>query len=233
MKMLKTIVGLMFLPGLMILVSSVVCAQSFTNHWLESSQRYYKITTAEDGMYRLTYEDLSSAGIAINTLNPRNIQIFHRGEEQAIYVRGQNTGVFGVDDYIDFYGRRNDGALDSGLYVTPEAHTNGYHSLFSDSTAYFLTWSLSQPGKRISTFYENNILNLPAEDYELKEIVETFDDEYSIGLHYPLGQARAESYLSAFDHGEGWTGMRIRQGQFKDVQFQGMSQAVFPVQNLS
>jgi hypothetical protein len=227
MKMLKTIVGLMFLPGLMILVSSVVCAQSFTNHWLESSQRYYKITTAEDGIYRLSYEDLSSAGIAINTLNPRNIQIFHRGEEQAIYVRGQNTGVFGVDDYIDFYGRRNDGALDSGLYVTPEAHTNGYHSLFSDSTAYFLTWSLSQPGKRISTFYENNILNLPAEDYELKEIVETFDDEYSIGLHYPLGQARAESYLSAFDHGEGWTGMRIRQGQFKDVQFQGMSQAVF------
>lgn len=226
MKILKIILRLLSLPVLFILANHNLNAQSFGNDWIKSSQRYYKITTAEDGIYRLTHQDLSAAGIPVNTLIPRNIQLFHRGQEQAIHVNGQSSGVFGVDDYIEFYGKRNEGALDSALYVTPRAHTNNYYSLFSDSTAYFLTWSLNEPGKRISTFFENNILNLPAETYELKEVLVSYNNDYSIGLHYPLGQAGAESYLSAFDHGEGWTGSRIGRGQFRDFEFPDLNQKV-------
>jgi hypothetical protein len=209
-----------------LLIPVVGYSQPFANDWIVPTQQYYKITTADDGIYRISYDDLIDAGIPVSAINPRNIQIFHRGNEQAILVQGQNTGTISPGDYIEFYGKRNDGWQDTELYVSSDAHKNLYHSLYSDSTAYFLTWTLNENGKRINTFRENNVLGLPAEPYHLNKKIELFSNQYSTGLHYPLGVPGAESYLSAFDYGEGWTGTALRQGQYLDILFEGLDQAV-------
>ena len=58
------------------------------------NQQYYKIPVAKDGIYRLTYTDLQNAGFPVGSIDPRRIQIFHRGVEQRITVQGEGDAVF-------------------------------------------------------------------------------------------------------------------------------------------
>ena len=201
-------------------------AQEYGNEWIVSSQKYYKLSTAQDGIYRITYNELASIGFPVNR-DPRNIQIFHRGVEQAIIIEDQTDASFDPDDYIEFYGKKNDGTLDQELYIDPGAHKRKYHNFYSDTTAYFLTWSLSETGKRMERpFDEDNVLNLPAEPHHINEINNIFTESYAAGLRYPIGGDVADSYLSAFDYGEGWTGTFFTKGQSRDVIFSGLGNVV-------
>src|SRR5690606_33365205 len=111
---------------------------------------YYKIPTAQDGVYRLSYTTLSASSIDINRLDPRDIRVFHRGEEVAVYVAGQEDGQFNTSDYLDFVGKRNEGTLDVGLYGDADIMPNPYYNTHTDTTAYFLTITPGQPGKRMA-----------------------------------------------------------------------------------
>lgn len=218
--------GTQILIFIQILVISLVNAQEYGNEWINYSQKYYKLSTAEDGIYRISYNELASADFPVSTIDPRNIKIFHRGIEQSIHIEGQNDASFDPADYIEFFGKKNDGTLDEELFVTPEAQPHKYYNFYSDTTAYFLTWSLSEPGKRIVPFKENNVLNLPPEPYHFNEYVDVQSNNYSIGLHHPIGVVSSETYLTKFDHGEGWTGTAFRQGQYKDVVFSNLENSV-------
>ncbi|MFN8810372.1 MAG: hypothetical protein ACK5WO_12595, partial [Cyclobacteriaceae bacterium] len=70
--------------------------------WIDFSQSYYKLTLAQDGLYRLTYTDLQAAGFPVSTVDPRTLQLFHRGVEQAITVQGQDDAQFNPGDFIEF-----------------------------------------------------------------------------------------------------------------------------------
>ena len=62
-----------------------------------------KVTVNADGLYRVTYNDLSNAGVTagtLNTLNPRTFRLLDAGVEQHIYVVGENDGVFNPSDTI-------------------------------------------------------------------------------------------------------------------------------------
>lgn len=63
-----------------------------------------KIGVTEDGIYKLTYDGLSDAGLNLSALDPRTIKIRNRGAEIPIYVQGEDDGVFNTADYILFYG---------------------------------------------------------------------------------------------------------------------------------
>ena len=181
----------------------------FGNEWINFSQEYYKIATAKDGLYRLTFTDLQSAGVPVSAINPQNIQIFHRGVEQSIYVAGQGDGSFDNADFIEFYGRKNDGTLDQDLYSAGN-QPHPYHNLFSDSTYYFLTVGAST-GKRVIEFFENNTTSIPLEVAHQDEKLLVNANQYAFGY-------LENSYLShtIFDQGEGWTGTEIRQNQFQN-----------------
>src|SRR5690606_8895050 len=96
--------------------------------WIDYSQDYYKIPTAKDGVYRLNYTTLSASGVEMNQLDPREILVFHRGEEISVHVEGQEDGRFDSGDYIEFIGKRNDGTLDKRLYQEPEMMPNPYYN---------------------------------------------------------------------------------------------------------
>lgn len=191
----------------------------FGNEWINFSQEYYKIATAKDGLYRLTFADLQNAGIPVSTIDPRNIQVFHRGIEQSISIEGQGDGSFDNTDFIEFYGRKNDGTLDQALYSTGN-QPHPYHNLFSDSTYYFLTVAASA-GKRVTQFFENNSTNIPKEGSHTDKKLLVIANQYGFGY-------LENSYLSrtVFDQGEGWTGTEIRQNQFQNYTLSGVINGV-------
>ena len=93
----------------------------------------YRIRVRNDGLYRLSYGDLVSAGVPVDQLGPlgpSGLQVFHYGQEVAIWVEGESDGVFDVDDYVLLYGQ----ALESK---------------YTWSNVYWLTYGTAA-GKRMS-----------------------------------------------------------------------------------
>ena len=202
-----------------VLLSSVSWAQTFSNDWIDFNQSYYKIQTASDGIYRINHQDLIDADFPVDQIDPRRIQLFHRGIEQAIFISGEEDANFDTDDFIEFYGQRNDGTLDADLYNPTDSQPHDRYNLYSDTTAYFLTYKLlPEDGKRMEFFSENNVDGLPAEAYQLEENEIMLTSNYSQGRHYPLGGI-GNNHLAAFHYGEGWTGPSIRKGEFRDYTF--------------
>lgn len=185
--------------------------QTFGNEWINYNQEYYKISITQDGMYRLSFDQLNNIGFPVNTIDPRRIQLFYKGIEQAIYVEGQQDLKFDSSDFIEFYGKRNDGTTDTQLYVTPEAQPHPYYNLFSDTSAYFLTYKLSaETGKRMTSFFENNVNGLPAEENFNQPVIDLFSTSYHEGESYGITN---EIVLSQYDNYEGWTGTYASRGQ--------------------
>ena len=59
------------------------------NEWVDFNQLYYKIPVGKESFYRLNYTDLQAAGFLVAGVDPKKIQLFHRGTEQAILVEGE------------------------------------------------------------------------------------------------------------------------------------------------
>ena len=199
-------------------------AQEYGNEWIKYNQVYYRISLARDGIYRLGYNELQSAGLPLASIDPRKLRLYRRGQEMAVWVEGQADARFDPGDYIEFYGQRNDGELDRELYLDGgAAHPHSYYNLYSDTSVYFLTWDPVQNGKRVlRNLGEANTMGLPEEQRHLNEYLKLEVSDYSPGLHYPLGTAGAETVLSEYDYGEGWTGPSIRKGNFRDFTFNAM-----------
>ncbi len=188
---------------LLLLLPVLAFAQPYGNEWIDFNKEYFKIKLAEDGIYRIDYTSLEAAGFPVNTVDPRRIQLFHRGQEMAIYIEGEGDAVFDPGDYIEFYGQRNDGTLDEELYVNPPAQPHKYYNLYADSTAYFLTYYLiAQNGKRLSA--ATPYTGVAKDTYYFAEVLRVFDDEYSKGL-----TISSYTNLTQFDIGEGFTGPRF------------------------
>jgi hypothetical protein len=125
-------------------------AQPFGNEWINYSQKYYKIPITKEGIYRISRSTLENSGYPINSYDPRNIQIFYRGQEQYIYLQGENDGIFHTQDFIEFYAKGNDGWLDSALFEPITDITNPFYSMYTDTAYYFLTYNNSLNNRRAS-----------------------------------------------------------------------------------
>lgn len=182
------------------------------NEWIQFGQSYFKIPVAREGMYRLSYAQLQQAGFPVPG-DPRRIQLFHRGIEQSIQVVGEDDGVLHPSDYIEFFGRGNDGTLDKDLYVSPQAQPHSLYNLFSDTTAYFLTLGANN-GKRMAQHASS--VGTPA-TFHWDEKLLVNRDQYSAGVDY------GDVLLTAFDIGEGWTGNQILQTQTLPYVIEGIT----------
>jgi hypothetical protein len=92
---------------ILIIGISFTTLQSFAqvgSEWINFNQFYYKIPVAKNGIYRLTYSNLQNAGFPVDVVDPRRLQLYHRGVEQAIYVDGESDAKFDAADFIEFYG---------------------------------------------------------------------------------------------------------------------------------
>jgi hypothetical protein len=135
---------------------------------LLSEGNWYQIKVVEPGIYRLTFSDLNSLGINMSALNPVNIKMYGNGggmlphtaanpseqdfEEIAIYVNGQQNGVFNFFDYILFYG----GSTTTLKYDETTQLYEHQLNHFADTTIYYLTIG-DTAGKRIDTISQSNL----------------------------------------------------------------------------
>ena len=103
--------------------------------WYNSENTHYKLFISKDGVYRLSYNDLQTSGISLETIDPRTLKIFNKGSEISIRVSGENDGVFDELDYLEFYARRNYGET-------------SYYDAYSDTNIYWLTAG-DENGKRL------------------------------------------------------------------------------------
>ena len=89
--------------------------------WPPHEGPWYKVSLDADGMYEMDYAYLAAAGIPVDELDPRTIQMYNRGEEVAILVEGEEDGSFDAGDAVVFYGEKTD-------------------TRYTDVNVYWLTW---------------------------------------------------------------------------------------------
>ena len=125
-----------------------------------SSGDWYKLAINKSGVYKIDYQFLKSLGIDPAQVNPKNIRIYGNGGgmlpvlnaekrnedlvENAIFVVGEEDGVFQIDDYALFY------ASEQTIWKH-DVNGNKYShkkNLFCDTSFYFLNLDLGL-GKRI------------------------------------------------------------------------------------
>ncbi|HSE36655.1 MAG TPA: C25 family cysteine peptidase [Blastocatellia bacterium] len=87
-----------------------------------------KLSVREDGWFRVTQQELVQAGLD-SRVDPRFLQLYVEGREQAVLVTGEKDGRFDPSDTLEFYGIGLD---------TPS----------TDTRVYWLVAG-SQPGKRV------------------------------------------------------------------------------------
>lgn len=206
-KWIATLFGMM-LPVVLLMAQQQV--------WYTYDQDYYKIKTAEDGIYRISGQSLANSGLNLSTVNPAAIQVFHRGQEVAIHVAGQENGQFDPEDYILFYGLRNDATMDSVLYRKIGQVPNPQYNTFTDTTAFFLTVSPGVNGKRMAT-RPSPAASLPVSSSVGSEQIRIFSDQYSLGISYTLGFR-----LSRFDYAQGWMSGVVTKGATSQVVFENL-----------
>ena len=102
--------------------------KQFETQWDLAGKPAIKLTIKEEGWYRVTQPDLLAAGLDPK-LDPRNLQLYLEGDEQAMLVAGEQDGSLDQVDAIEFYAIGKD-------VPSTDAHT------------YWLV-SGKQPGKRI------------------------------------------------------------------------------------
>lgn len=198
-----------FLPALFFIISShFAFSQTYGNEWINYDQQYLKFSVSADGIYRLHYDVLNTSlagmGISLDDIDPRNFQLFNLGSEQYIFISGEGDGSFDPDDYIEFYGKRNDGSFDSNLFDDPAYQLHQYASLISDTSTYFLTWNTSLTNARLENL-TNDLTGIPAaQDYSIYHSLIVFGAPYT-SLYFNPGPPHLELFSSKFADGEGWT----------------------------
>ncbi|RZK46892.1 MAG: hypothetical protein EOO59_18600, partial [Hymenobacter sp.] len=136
---------------LALLLGSAVTSQAqsgpYGNEWIVPGQPYYKLKVWRDGLYRLDYAYLSQLAGA-SAVAPTRLQLWRRGREVAVY-QGGTAAALDNSTFLEFYGQRNDGALDQDYYKNRLDQANPNYSFFTDTAAYFITWG-SRAGKRMA-----------------------------------------------------------------------------------
>lgn len=170
-------------------------AQNYGHEWIRYDQTYYKIPVTQDGMHRINYQTLSNSGFPISS-NPRNFQVYFRGQEIPLYIFGEADNSFNPGDYIEFYAQANDGRIDSLLFFSSRV-ANPAVNLYNDTAYYFLTVSPNL-GLRYSTEIDNNFSNYTSAPYYFAKAIQAYRSNYVEGTFYPSYQKQG-----LYQEGEG------------------------------
>jgi hypothetical protein len=148
LQKISWVTGRLFVLLALLLGSLAAQAQSgpYGNEWIVPGQPYYKVKVWRDGIYRLDYAYLSQLGAGATA--PTQLQVWRRGREVAVY-QGGNSATLDNTTYLEFFGQRNDAALDKEYYKNPRDQANPHYSFFTDTATYFITWG-SRAGKRMA-----------------------------------------------------------------------------------
>ena len=156
-------------------------AQKYGNEWINYSQKHYKVSIPKTGLYRLDSTTIANAGIPISTSKPKNFQVFIKGIEQFIYVKGESDNVFNTSDYIEFFAEKNDCSFDSSAYHNITRLPNPYYALYNDTNYAYITWNSLVTNKRVTLETDISFGSFTPADYYYSERVYSSNSAYALG----------------------------------------------------
>jgi hypothetical protein len=139
-----------------LLYSKANAQKVFGNEWIKQGQPYYKVVIWQNGIYRINQSSFTNSGIAVGSIDPRNIQVIQFGKELPVFVSGEADGTFDTGDYIEFYAKRTDGSFDKYLYKDTSSFLNPYVSSISDTSLVYITWGTSPSTFHFSSYSNTN-----------------------------------------------------------------------------
>ena len=200
---------------LLLLVTLGLTAQNYNNEWIDYSKTYYKFKVGSNGLYRISQSVLAANGMG--NVQVQNFQLFRNGQEVPIYT-SVSSGTLGSSDYIEFWGRMNDGDPDVPLYRNPAYQHTKHWSLETDTAVYFLTVNPSGTAFHFVNT-TNNVTGstLTPEPYFFYTSGTYFKNG---GINPGFAQIVGEYiYSSSYDMGEFWaTGFIYGQSSYSDNQ---------------
>lgn len=180
-------------------------AQPYNNEWIDYSKTYYKFRIPTTGLYRIPQTTLQSAGLG--SAQAQQFQLFRNGVQVPIYT-SVATGTFSGSDYIEFWGKMNDGKPDFELYpaaVFPNPHfqISDKWSLETDTATYFLTLNTNVAANlRYAATANPGTNGLPVEPWFMHTEGEHFRAQINPGFAAVVGE---NLHSSSYDKGEGWS----------------------------
>ncbi len=189
-------------------------SQTFGNEWIVYGQKYYKIKIAKDGLYKIDSTTLANAGVPLSTINPKNIQLFHKGKEVYSYIFGEGDGALNTKDYILFYAEKNT-CRDDSLYFNGTPYlSNPYYSVINDTAAVFLTWNNSTTNRRLTLNTDTTYSQSTSSPYYYKEVLSSkagyspgplnflnlSDPRYKFGEGFYENQISMDANSNSFDN---------------------------------
>ncbi len=153
-----------------------------STRWFVPNRTYYRLPIGQDGLYRLTYSQLDSAGLDLQSVDQNSVAIYNHGSSVPLFLNTSSPDP--QQWYIDFYASRNHG-------------TNSDYDLYSDTSCYWLTVNDNIP----SRFQETpSAPGNPA--YQPLSFVRTAHFEQDI--KYYFGYSQDEISTTDAVPGEGW-----------------------------
>ncbi|WP_236979375.1 C25 family cysteine peptidase [Membranihabitans maritimus] len=121
--------------------------QVYGNEWINYENEYHRFLIAEDGWYSIDFSALVNSGVEPEEIIGSNIRVYHNGIQVPLVV--STNDLFGENDNILFYGVKNRSELEGFMFKNPENQLlNPMYSMFTDSSAYFLTFTSEGTGVR-------------------------------------------------------------------------------------
>ncbi|PZP51404.1 MAG: hypothetical protein DI598_03345 [Pseudopedobacter saltans] len=212
MKRFIKILFFVFLSG----YCFVGTAQQYNNEWIDYSKTYYKFKVGTTGLYRITYATLQSLGLSTTPAN--QFQLWRNGQVVPIYLSNtdENTAM-SSSDYIEFWGKQNDGQPDSMLYRNKSAQLDKYYSLETDSATFFLTVNSTTSQNLHYQKVSNSVPAGATPEAYCWGLWEThFHNAVNPGMaNFAYGDP---IYSSSYDIGEGWVSDDINSGTSKTAE---------------
>jgi hypothetical protein len=155
----------------------------YGNEWIDYERSYLAVRVAEDGMYRVPAQALSTAGV-----NGTELEVMHQGQQVPYEMIGGD---------VVFNGTKSRGEMDRYLFPNPdEEQLNDRFSMHSDTATYYL--SAGTAGLR---FTAANVSNAVMTDRLLRQRERVFSDHYTKTFFRSTG---VSIYYSRYGVAEGF-----------------------------
>jgi hypothetical protein len=135
----------------------------FASSSVLASGSWFKFGIAQDGMFRLTYNDLQEMGMDVASIDPRRLNVYGNGGgmlpqanssfrhddlvQTAIQVVGEADGSFDQGDYVVFYGKGPHKWVED---TTSCGNFRHVFNVYSDLAYYFITVDRGN-GRRVAS----------------------------------------------------------------------------------
>ena len=119
---------------------SALVQSDSTGDWIPWGSQAIKLGIAQDGVYRVTFQDVNALVGTAGQIDPSTFRLFNRGTEIPIYVSGDQSGQFSQGDFIEFPGLMNYGSKDYRSLPSGNEEYPQYLNRYTDTSVYWLTW---------------------------------------------------------------------------------------------